>query len=277
MSTLDDILGAMRAKSGVAPPPKRKDDAPTGPIGTRDARVPGAPPQLDVVHRVKAAGANALDYRFRCATLRLAETEVAALCADCEGVCSSHWLAASAQPRCALERLAHAIFVRHTEGVQFDPARSGAEWWAQVRTGGHRQEGIEFHWDVDEHLCDLPGGGGVHVHPHLSTVTYLSRVGAPTLVLDAGSPKAATKQAVAGLYGAIPSGALSFPRLGKSVVFDGAKLHGAVACSGHGAPPGVQRVTFLVNVWLGHQPHAVEPLPPALAASLSQVRQALHS
>ena len=53
----------------------------------------------------------------------------------------------------------------------------------QVRDGGRQEEGIEFHWDVDEHFCDLPHGGGVHVHPTLSTVTYLSALGAPTLVL----------------------------------------------------------------------------------------------
>ena len=30
---------------------------------------------------------------------------------------------------------------------------------------------------VDEHLCDGEGRGGVHVHPTLSTVTYLTAVG----------------------------------------------------------------------------------------------------
>ena len=183
---------------------------------------------------------------------------------------SSNWLAATAEPRCALERLARAIFERHTAHVEYDRKTSGAEWWAQVRGGGHRREGIEFHWDVDEHLCDLPGGGGLHVHPHLSTVTYLTQVGAPTLVLDAGAPKAATTSAVSTVYGPIPSGAVSYPAQGKTIVFDGAKLHGAVPCKGKGAPQGEQRVTFLVNVWLGHRPHAVEPLPASLAASMSQ-------
>ena len=184
---------------------------------------------------------------------------------------SSNWLAATAEPRCSLERLARAIFEKHTEGVTFNPTTSGAEWWAQVRLGGgSRHEGIEYHWDVDEHLCDLPGGGGLHVHPHLSTVTYLTDVGAPTLILDAGSPVASTKAAIEALYGPIGSGALSYPRLGKTIVFDGAKLHGAVPCQGQGAPADTQRCTFLVNVWLGHRPHAVEPLPPSLAQSMSQ-------
>lgn len=184
---------------------------------------------------------------------------------------SSNWLAATAEPRCALERLARAVFERHTTGVDFNPATSGAEWWAQVRRGGDKHESIEFHWDVDEHFCDLPGGGGVHVHPHLSTVTYLTAVGAPTLVLDAKAPKNATKGAIEQVYGAVPSGAISFPRLGKTIVFDGSKLHGAVPpAKGSGAPNGERRVTFLVNVWLNHRPHAVEPLPAKLAKSMSQ-------
>lgn len=273
-SSIDDILGSMRASvapSAPAPPShawtEESEELPA------PSRAPGVPPPLDKAHRVASAGADALDYRFRCGTLRIGDPEAATLCADCTmafALNSSNWLAATAAPRCALERLARAIFDRHTAGVAFEQSTSGAEWWAQVRGGGHRHEGIEFHWDVDEHFCDLPGGGGVHVHPHLSTVTYLTHVGAPTLVLDAGSPKAATSTAVSAVYGPVRSGALSYPRLGKTIVFDGAKLHGAVPPRGVSAPNGSQRVTFLVNVWLGHRPHAVEPLPAGLAASMSR-------
>ena len=269
MSSLDDILATMKAAapSAAAPPPSHTwtEEEPQ----SSEAKPPGAPPPLDAAHRVQ--GGEGLDYRFRCGSVRLSESEAAALCADCSmafALNSSNWLAATAEPRCALERLARSIFEAHTAGVSFDAARSGAEWWAQVRGGGHRHEGIEFHWDVDEHLCDLPGGAGLHVHPHLSTVTYLTKVGAPTLVLDAGSPTAATRAAVSTLYGPIRTGALSYPRLGKTIVFDGAKLHGAVPTVGLGAPAGSNRVTFLVNVWLHHQPHAVEPLPSTLAASM---------
>ena len=266
---IDDILGSMKAK--VAP----SSAAPPSHSWTSEAAVPVAspakPPKLDASNRV--TGGEALDYRFRCGALRLTEAEATVLCKDCTmafALNSSNWLAADAEPRCAVERLARAIFERHTAGVPFNPSTSGAEWWAQVRGGGHRHEGIEFHWDVDEHFCDLPGGGGVHVHPHLSTVTYLTAVGAPTLVLDAGAPTAASPEAVASVYGPVRGGALSYPRLGKTIVFDGAKLHGAVPCPGQGAPAGSTRVTFLVNVWLGHRPFAVEALPARLAASMSQ-------
>ena len=270
MSSLDDILASMKASAPAAPAPpshswSRPEEAPPPPPPTKI-------PPLDAAHRVASDAAAALDYRFKSGAVRLSESEAATLCSDCSMVFalnSSNWLAATDEPRCALERLARAIFEVHTDGVSFDPATSGAEWWAQVRGGGHRHEGIEYHWDVDEHFCDLPGGGGVHVHPHLSTVTYLTQVGAPTLILDAGSPTAATTAAVSALYGAIPTGAISYPRRGKTIVFDGAKLHGAVPCVGIGAPSGSSRVTFLVNVWLGHRPHAVEPLPAGLARSMS--------
>ena len=240
MSSLDDILASMRSSAAPAPAP------PSHAWTTADAAAPSSRstedvlPPLDAAHRV--LGAEQLDYRFRAGAVHLTESEAATLCRDCAMVFalnSSNWLAADAAPRCALERLARAIFDEHTRGVPFDAATSGAEWWAQVRGGGRPHEGIEFHWDVDEHLCDLPGGDCVHVHPHLSTVTYMTKVGAPTLVLDAGSPAAATQSAVGALYGSIKSGALSYPRLGKTIVFDGAKLHGAVpAGEGGGAPSG---------------------------------------
>ena len=38
---------------------------------------------------------------------------------------------------------------------------------------------IGMHWDKDEDLVDQQG---INIHPHLSTVTYLSDAGAPTLV-----------------------------------------------------------------------------------------------
>ena len=48
--------------------------------------------------------------------------------------CGSHVLEALSK--------AMAIFEHHTAGCEFDPARSGAEWWSQVRQSGHREEGM---------------------------------------------------------------------------------------------------------------------------------------
>jgi hypothetical protein len=116
-------------------------------------------------------------------------------------------------PRCTLEQMARDIFEYHTRAQDarighqnsetvFDPSTSGAEWWVQLRpspekTGryalfdhesaedgdGDDKNGIPFHWDKDEDLR-LLCGGSIYVHPHLSTVTYLTGIGAPTLIVE---------------------------------------------------------------------------------------------
>ena len=208
-SSLDDILASMRASAPSAPaPPSHSWTQPEGCATANDP--PAALPALDNAHRV--AGGEALDYRFRCGAVRLSESEAAVLCADCSmafALNSSNWLAATAEPRCGLERLARAIFEAHTTGVAFDPASSGAEWWAQVRTSGDAHEAIEFHWDCDEYCCDTHG---VHVCPALSTVTYLGDCGAPTLVLAVPSPHRASHD-LAAAHGPITAGTLSYPRV----------------------------------------------------------------
>ena len=187
--SIDDILAAMGGSSSkprssslhpAATPhytdPLDEYDSSVKGNGTVAARPPVALPPLDAAHRV--AGPTGVNHRFRSASLRMKSSQAAELRDDCAVIfdqqTGSNWLPATAAPRCSLETLALAIFAKHTAGASFDARRSGAEWWAQVRDGGQRQEGIEFHWDVDEHLCERPGGGGVHVHPTLSTVTYLS-------------------------------------------------------------------------------------------------------
>ena len=175
MDGIDDIL-AMMGGSTRRPEPEPEPE-PAEELAAPDTDA--ALPPLDSAHRV--AGPSGVDFRFRCAALRMDAAELAALGDDCrlifEKQQGSNWLPATATPRCALERLALAVFEQHSAGATFDRARSGAEWWPQVRDGGRKQEAIEFHWDVDEHLCDGEGRGGVHVHPTLSTVTYLTAVG----------------------------------------------------------------------------------------------------
>ena len=138
-----------------------------------------------------------------------------------------------------------------------------------MRTSGDAAEAIEFHWDCDEYCCDVHG---VHVTPALSTVTYLGEVGAPTLVLDVPSPRLANADPDS-CHGAISGGALSYPRAGKHLVFDGRLLHGAVPTRterrAH-VEKGSVRVSLLVNVWLNHTPRGVEPLPAALLPQLSR-------
>lgn len=91
-----------------------------------------------------------------------------ALCATCRLVFAldgSSWMPCSGKPKCFAESLAQEIFRFHTKGGSFDPLRSGAEWWAQVRDTGHEEEAIRFHWDTDEAAVERHG---VNVHPHLS-------------------------------------------------------------------------------------------------------------
>ena len=110
------------------------------------------------------------------------------------------------EPRCSLERMALDVFRHHTKKGTYDPNCSGAEFWVQIRPSPeagrytmHAQEdendndnnkskdmakeGISFHWDKDEDLRILCGGN-TYIHPHLSTVTYLTDIGAPTMALN---------------------------------------------------------------------------------------------
>ena len=141
---------------------------------------------------------------------------------DCGLMPRTFWVPCQGfEPRCSLEQIALDVFHHHTAASSsssigpicdsYDPTTSGAEWWVQIRpspekTGRYSmfagnenssndndggedkddmaKEGISFHWDKDEDLRMLCGGN-TYVHPHLSTVTYLTDiVAAPTLALN---------------------------------------------------------------------------------------------
>ena len=229
-------------------------------------------PELDRNRRV--IGYSGIDHGCRSweRALPLGDALTSELTRDCRLVFtldSSNWLAAGTAPRCSLEALARAVFERHTAHATYDAETSGCEWWAQVRTSGDKDEAIEFHWDCDEYACDRRG---VHVCPALSTVTYLSDVGAPTLVLDVPAPPTADAP-LDPSQGAIGGGTLSYPKRGKHLVFDGRHLHGAVPTRTERAGDvrrGATRVSFLVNVWLNHRPRGIESLPAELLPQLSK-------
>ena len=176
----------------------------------------------------------------------------------------SHWLGCKAEPRCSLERMAHEVFKFHTQGIaegDFNPDKSGAEWWVQVRTSGNEEEGIEFHWDMDEFLIESTG---FNVHPHLSSVTYLSGCGGPTLICDTRTPVLYDDVSEES-YGHVGAATLSAPEVGKHLVFDGRFLHGAVPMEGLVAGSRENpRVTFMVNIWLNYVPMGMEPFPEEL-------------
>ena len=180
------------------------------------------------------------------------------------------------QPRCYLERLALEIFHHHvppspSPNFFYDPETSGAEWWVQLRpsppgtgrysmladTAGDADDdmaksGISFHWDKDEDLR-LLCGGSMYIHPHLSTVTYLTDLGAPTMVISKRVDTMTGKYAQeynrenmpiahgechtvnptsdfstsSSVDSSITEGFVSWPKRGKHLSFDGRFLHAA--------------------------------------------------
>lgn len=181
--------------------------------------------------------------------------------------------AAGAEPPAELsplERLARHVFEFHTRGLGFDARRSGAEWWTMVI--GASRDAVGLHWDRD---YNLEADHGVNVHPAFATVTYLSDVGHPTVILENAAPVLATDPPPAGARAVH----VAWPRAGKHVSFDGRWLHG-VPGGVPAARPGSEeelRVTFLVNVWLNHVPaSAVEPPRRALRGGATPRPRALR-
>lgn len=222
-----------------------------------DGRVTGCPP--------------AIHFDWRCFDLSpLASLDLKALRIDCTATsfpmsAKPSWLASDAEPRCALEQLARRICDFHTAKLELEPGMlRGVEWWSQVRQPG-RNAAIGFHWDKDEKLHTRDG---LFVFPALATVTYLSDVGGPTAVLD---------QRISSYGGLedsdnIAQGCLCWPSVGRHLVFDGRLLHGVAAADSH---TNDTRYTFLVNIWIGHQPTGVRPFPEAKLSQLSPLSDSL--
>ena len=230
-----------------------------------------------------AAGACATDAAVWDALLPLRgdalnELRTSALLAAWPLAAGAFWLPADAAPQNALEALASAIFQFHTAGAEepIDPATSGCEWWCNVTKSELLSSGcgdIGFHFDKDERAYSEYG---LVVQPLLSTVTYLTDDGAPTILLphvmlDEGTVVGGqyTRMADSGS----PSDALLVPpRAGRHLCFDGRWLHGApAACRPPRLPlsaassevsgdiakhsgDAYERVTFLVNIWINHRP-----------------------
>jgi hypothetical protein len=192
----------------------------------------------------------------------------------------------------ALERMAWAIYTRHLQYYKLDDgagsdtvtsnSHCGAEWWVQVKPVSYPKaldddsanvdgrEAIDLHYDKDEVLAESFGLG---LFPTLATVTYLTHVqgASPTLVVSRRYDQPEDD--------AISTMLVSHPRRGKHIVFDGQLLHGAPshyalreACRERplGANDAEYRITFLVNLWIGHHPAGVQPLN-------AQTRECLHS
>jgi hypothetical protein len=239
---------------------------------------------------------------------------------DCGLMPRTFWVPVDGKPRCSLEQFALNVFHHHVPmTMKYDPAKSGAEWWVQIRpspegTGRYSmhdntddtndssmtKSGISFHWDKDEDLRLLTGGN-TYIHPHLSTVTYLTDFGCPTLALNCRIHNLTGDWLVPGNVDgehleptteeptSVVTGFVSWPKAGKHMSFDGRFLHAA--------PPDLmepgafdkqvsfakgeneqknkilhrrhRRVTFLVNIWLNFHPFEVKPFPDTMIDKLS--------
>jgi hypothetical protein len=204
------------------------------------------------------------------------------LISDCEllfPLDRSFWIQQGSHPRCALEALACSIYNYHTRNLpplQIDEDKSlhGIEWWVQIRRGedGHSThspvqrrrsprviardpEDVNLHWDKDETLIDE---GGPIIHPLISTVSYLSSQGAPTLIIPISAHDGLASDHV---Y-------ISYPCRGKHISFDGRWLHSAPRFLARDAPLDYLRVTLLVNIWKGYKPIGVDQLPLSITTNL---------
>ena len=162
------------------------------------------------------------------------------------------------------------------EDSMVERRRCGAEFWVQRRGVGH---GIDFLWDKDEALRDACD---VLIHPAVSTVTYLTAGGAPTVLLEVRA-SACDGELASGAELVVghrrkpvePNGAarltttvVSYPRTGKLLAFSGALLHGVPSALAE-VSTGSERLTLLVNVWVHHKPLGLGPLPQSFQKSLT--------
>jgi len=192
---------------------------------------------------------------------------------------TTYFIRSDQAPGNILEECALSIFRSHTSTLNFDANLSGAEYWAQVIDS---RDDIGFHWDRD---YGLEEDEGIHVYPHLGTVTYLSDFGGPTVVVN----KAGTSRADDKIPQECGSYLLIKPSMGKHITFKGDLLHAASADfltkegflqqaendadnnngdddeedeSDDDSDSVPKRITFLVNIWLDHVPtHGITPSP----------------
>ena len=93
-------------------------------------------------------------------------------------------------------------------------------------------------------------------------MTYLTREGSPTIVLDCTADTQYGKVQRQDISRAW----VSFPCPQKHMSFDGRLLHGAPALQQ--LQQDAVRVTFLANVWLNHHPMSLRPLSSSTAKQL---------
>ncbi|KAI2499813.1 hypothetical protein MHU86_14694 [Fragilaria crotonensis] len=202
------------------------------------------------------------------------KSDAAAYSAGC-----TYFAPAAMKPRCALEALALRVFHEHTKDLPkgcFLPEQSGAEWWTLVLNADPPKDSqddtddnedhdeVGMHFDADYGLEDQ--APGLLLHPRIATITYLSDIGAPTLVLDRKSLHRMPEELGERFVGdgcVDPSSAEERPHKKQKLEHGGESavtVPTAAAITLSNEPQQSQRVTFLVNVWLNHCPMDAELL-----------------
>eukprot|EP00051_Salpingoeca_urceolata_P031083 m.10316 g.10316 ORF g.10316 m.10316 type:complete len:459 (-) comp3750_c0_seq2:22-1398(-) len=153
------------------------------------------------------------------------------------------------KPRFAAEQAIHYLRELDFPGNSFAERKIvGAEWWFQLRD---TTENIGFHYDKDEGVASIEMRMS---YPAMSTITYLSDTGSPTLIFNQTTPDGNSNVPL------LPEvAALFYPQMSKHVTFAGNLMHGVVGELGKTHPghePSGVRGTFLVNWW------TTTPRPP---------------
>lgn len=102
-------------------------------------------PEFDEHGRIAGTSSSGLNFNFRSVSCFVPELDPAIMTqlhSDCRRafLMKSFWLSATSAPRCMLEKIAQSVFEFHTQGVTFDPATSGAEWWVHFRGPGEEKK-----------------------------------------------------------------------------------------------------------------------------------------
>eukprot|EP00756_Hemistasia_phaeocysticola_P019412 Hpha_TRINITY_DN15657_c0_g1::TRINITY_DN15657_c0_g1_i4::g.97738::m.97738 len=155
-------------------------------------------------------------------------------------------------------------------GAESKVPKNGVEVWVQRRGPemSKQERGINWHFDKDEELREEYD---TVLNPFVATVNYITQVGSPTFVLDINPKTDGIKsgQTVEDSRAVLSRPDLgfwaSYPEVGKHIAFAGNMLHGVCAELEVGEEG--ERVTLLVNVWVGHTPLGLKALssvlPPA--------------
>jgi hypothetical protein len=154
------------------------------------------------------------------------------------------------------------------------PVLVGAEWWIQRRAHEREADDIPWHFDEDQELYHQEG---LTVSPDLSTVTYLTSYGNPTLVLSQPTLRPFSDgSALQGLGAHCDAGLfVSHPVAGKHLAFDGRLLHGCPTTHRIDHIAG-EWLSLLVNLWLGYQPTGVERFPGVGRLAREDQRRPAH-